>query len=480
MTDVVDMRPDTAHANGNGNGKAHTNGKAHGNGLRPVDEVRANPKPRTPPHNLDAERSLLGAMLLSPAAIGAAVEICTVDSFYKPAHGHIFDAIVSLYTAGEPSDPVTVSERLARTGLVEGGLAALVDLQTDTPATSHAPRYAADIHEAALLRRLIAVGGEIAELGYARPDAEAALDQAEQMLFDLTDRAATAGRAEVLGNTLDPWLAELERRYNGECAQAYPTGLIDLDERLGGGLRPGQMVTVGGRPGSGKSIFGVQVGYHLAASQQKPSLIVSAEMPTEELVERLVASEARVGNQALRTGRLSQADWQKISESIPALSSCPLYIYDAPGATLASIRAEVRRVAAATGAHPTVVVDYVQLLTTAGKAENRQVEVDTLARGLKVLARDLKVPVIALCQLNRNLENRSDKRPVLGDLRESGGIENHSDIVIGVYRDEMYNPGSKDAGTAELIILKQRGGPIGTVRVAFLAHYGKFATMARM
>lgn len=438
---------------------------------------------RVPPHDLGAERDLLGAIMISPRVLDNIIGVVRPDDFYKPAHGHIYTAIVELAGAGEPVDTRTVTETLTRTKLLDavGGAATLGQMMADVPSTTSAGRYARIVRDLASHRQLIAVAGEIAEMGYnPAGNFGTALDRAEQLLYEIGDKTSLDGNAEKLADVLTAWVEAVDRRQQ-EGPQGTPTGLIELDALLGGGLRPGQLYTVAARPAMGKSLFGVQVSHHAAHFHDVPSLLVSAEMPTEELLDRLVAAHARVDNQRIRTGRLNETDWPRISEAVARLGSDPMWIYDASDITLASIRAQVRRVtSAARRPIGLLVVDYLQLLTTASRTENRQLEVDALARGLKVLARSLDVPVLALSQVNRNVESRADKRPMLADLRESGGIEAHSDGVIALYRDELYNPDTADAGTAELIVLKQRGGPIGTVHVAYLAAYGIFANMARV
>ena len=454
---------DGGRHNGNGNGKA------------------AKPS-RIPPHDLGAEKDLLGALLLAPQELDQVIGVTGPDDFYKPAHGHIYTAVLRLAETGEPVDVRTVTDSLATTGTLElaGGYTTITDLLIDVPATKNARRYAQIIRSHATRRRLIAIAGEIAEMGYNQTEElDQAIDRSEQLLYNLGDTIGDAAHAEILSDALDAWMAAVERRSENDDTASILTGLHDLDRYLTG-FKPGQLITVCGRPGSGKSLFGVQCGYRIADQYRRPVLVVSAEMATEEIVDRIVAAEGRIDNQKLRRG-LPEADpdWMRISQVMARAAGVPLFLYDAPNATLASIRAEIRRVTAKAGTLGMVVVDYLQLLNTV-RSENRQTEVAELSRGMKRLARDMRVPVVSLAQLNRNLENRADKRPTLADLRESGAIENDSDVVLGVYRDEMYSPESADRGTAELIILKQRGGPTGTVRVAFLGHYSKFENMARM
>ncbi len=739
---------------------------------------------RVPPHNLDAERSLLGAMLLSRDAIAAAMEICGSEDFYKPAHAHIFDAIATLYSIGEPADPVTVADELARAGILDlsGGLPALIALQADTPATTNAARYARIVEEHALLRRLIAVASEIAEMGYSLPDdVVSALDRAESLVFDVAERRVTDSLrplAELLAASMD----RLEHLYDrGESITGVPTGFIDLDERLFG-LQPNALIIVGARPAMGKCVswdarivdpdsgllrsveevcearsgvlspvgsgldtrddlgwvrsareatgsdsrcsqgslvkvislhhdrtlrpsavdayvydglkpvftvrtrlgrrirttashpfltragwrrladlapgveiavpaslpvsgtarasdsevaslaahvvrdariecadtssglrrdvftleagalrtflcelarftaeaagpelasdssfpaagtvvyqgasrraaadvchlllrlsllsslrlraveiggrtlslweveivgshrgsdvywdevvaivsggvervydltvegthnfvaddmivhntsFALGIAAHAAVEARVPTLVFSLEMGRDEITNRLLVSESRVDANRMRNGKLQEPDWPKISSAVGRLGDAPLFIDDNPNTTVMEIRAKARRLKARQGGLGLIIVDYLQLMS-GGSYENRQLEVSSISRGLKILARELEVPVVALSQLSRQLEARSDKRPILADLRESGSLEQDADVVMFLYRDEVYNPESPDKGTAEVIVAKHRNGPTGKVQLAFLDHFTRFVNMARV
>jgi replicative DNA helicase len=444
---------------------------------------RSNPSgTRVPPQNLHAEESLLGAMMLSRDAIAAAVETCSTADFYRPAHAHIFDAITTLYSRGEPADPVTVADELSRAGLLEiaGGLPQLISLQADTPATTNASRYARIVEEHALLRRLIGVAGEIAELGYSVPeDVTAAVDQAEAMVFGVAERRVTDS-LKPLQSLLMASLDRLESLYTrGETITGVATGYVDLDERLYG-LQPSSLVIVGARPAMGKTAFALGMAAHAAMEARVPTLIFSLEMGHEEITQRLLVSEARVDAGRIRNGRLAESDWPKISQAVARLSDAPMFIDDNPNLTVMEIRAKARRLKAREGSLGLIIVDYLQLMSSRGSVENRQLEVSSISRGLKILARELEVPVVALSQLSRNLEMRSDKRPVLADLRESGSLEQDADVVLFLYRDEMYNAESADRGTAEVIVAKHRNGPTGKCQLAFLDHYTRFANMARV
>ncbi len=436
---------------------------------------------RVPPSNLQAEESLLGAMLLSKDAIAVASEILSAEDFYKPAHGHIYDAIAALNGSGEPADPVTVAEELRRAGLLDaiGGPAVLVHLQSATPATSNAQRYARIIEEHALLRRLIRVAGEIAEASYGLPeDVTKVVDHAESLVFQVAQRRVTDTMAPI-HDLLDANLDRLEHLYErGEAITGSPTGFVDLDE-LTSGLQPNALYVLGARPSAGKTALGLCIATNIALEADKPVLVFSLEMSQLELTQRMLCAEARVDSRKVRNGNLNESDWAKIAHATGRLAEAPIWIDDNPNLTVMEIRSKARRLKARIGDLGLVVVDYLQLMTGRSSAESRQVEVSEISRGLKILARELECPVLALSQLSRGLEMRSDKRPMLADLRESGSIEQDADVVMFIYRDEVYNPDSPDRGTAEIHVSKHRNGPTGMVRLAFLDHYTKFANMAR-
>jgi replicative DNA helicase len=420
-------------------------------------------------------------MLLSRDAIAAAVECCKAADFYRLSHGHVFEAVCSLYAQGEPADPVTVADELKRADLLEavGGLGNLIALQASTPAIASAARYARIVEEHALLRRLIGVAGEIAEMGYSLPeDVAETLDRAEAMVFDIVERRVTDSLKplrELLAASLD----HLEALYNrGDAITGVPTGYTDLDERLSG-LQPSALVIVGARPSMGKTSFALGAASYAAIEKRLPVLFFSLEMSHLELTQRLLCSEARVDSLRMRNGKLHESDWPKVVNAIAKLGEAPLFIDDNPNLTVMEIRAKARRLKSREGLG-LIVVDYLQLMSGHGSSESRQVEVSEISRGLKILARELSVPVVALSQLSRNLEARADKRPVLADLRESGSLEQDADIVLFIYRDEVYNKDSADKGAAEIIIAKHRNGPTGMTQLAFLDHFTRFANMARV
>ncbi len=438
---------------------------------------------RVPPHNLRAEESVLGAMLLSREAIAEVVETLDPDHFYRPAHGHLYDAIMGLYGAGEPVDAVTVADELQRAGLLEelGGPSLLLDLQATTPAISNAGHYAKIVEEHALLRRLISVSNDIAESAYEVPDdVIKAIDEAEAKMFEVAQRRVTNTTAEIK-NLLSATIDRLEMLYErGDAITGTTTGYLDLDEMLAG-LQPSAFYVIGARPAMGKTAFALGMAANAAMNQEspKPALVFSLEMSQLELSQRMLCSDALVDSSKVRTGQIGEAEWTRISHAVGRLAEAPIYIDDNPHTTVMEIRAKARRLKSRVGEIGVVVVDYVQLMTGRSGAESRQVEVSEISRGLKILARELEAPVVALAQLNRSLEQRVDKRPMLSDLRESGALEQDADVVMFLYRDEVYDEQSPDKGIAEVIVAKHRNGPVGKVRLAFRGQYTRFDNMAR-
>ncbi len=393
--------------------------------MQSINEVRQRSGGgRVPPHNLEAEESLLGAMMLSKDAIAAALEApVRSEDFYKPTHGHLFEAIQSLYTAGQPVDPVTVAEELRRADMLEvvGGKGAILRIQAGTPSAANAAHYARIVEEHALLRRLIGVAGEISEMGYEMPDdVTVTLDRAETLVFDVAQRRIST-TLTPLYEAIQESLDQLERLFESDGTEitGVPTGFYDLDDMLLG-LQASALIVVAARPGQGKTSFALGLSSHVALETRRPVLFFSMEMGYLELTQRILGSEAGVNARLLRTGKIKESDWTKVSHAVGRLAEAPLYIDDNPHLTVMDMRARTRRLKALHGDLGLVVVDYLQLMSSSRRAENRQVEVSELSRGLKILARDLETPVVALSQLNRSLEYRQDKRPMLADLRESG------------------------------------------------------------
>jgi replicative DNA helicase len=443
---------------------------------------RARPDgPRVPPHSLESEESLLGALLLSRDALTAVAELgLRADDFYKPAHQHVYEAIRTLVAAGEPVDVVTVADELRRDGLLDelGGSALLLELQARTPSIANAVRYAKTVQDNAVLRRLIAVSSEISDLAFAGgDDVSQVLDVAESKMFEVAEARVTDS-TQQLGDVLDTVMENLTDLFDrGVSITGTPTGFYDLDELLSG-LQPSTLNIVGARPSMGKTSFALCLATNVAKETRKPVLFFSLEMGHVELAQRILALEARVDSKKLRTGRLDPSDWSRIGAAIGRLE-VPIYIDENPNVTVMEIRAKARRLAARHGGLGMIVVDYLQLMTSSSGAENRQLEVSEISRGLKILARELSVPIVALSQLSRNLESRSDKRPMLSDLRESGAIEQDADVVMFIYRDEAYHPDSQEKAVAEVIVSKHRSGPTGVVKLVFLKEYTRFENAER-
>ena len=418
---------------------------------------------RVPPHNIQAEESLLGAMLLKQTAISDSVQAVNAGDFYKPAHAHIYEAISALYGAGEPVDPVTVAAELKRAGLLDaiGGPAVLLSIQSRTPAVSNAAHYAKIVEENSLLRRLVSTASEIAELGYApMDDVSKTLDYAESMMYEVAQRRVSDTMVE-LRDLLDDSLDRLEKLYErGDSITGTPSGYTDLDT-LTAGLQPNALIVVGARPAMGKTSFALGAAANAALRSNRPVLFFSLEMGHLELTQRLLGSEGRIDATRLRNGQLNETDWSKISRAMGRLGEAPLWIDDNPNLTIMEIRAKARRLRQRHDLR-LVVIDYLQLMSSGKKVESRQLE----------------VPVIALSQLNRGPEQRSDKRPMVSDLRESGSIEQDADMVILLHREDVYERESTRPGEADLIVAKHRNGPTRDLTVAFQGHYSRFVDMA--
>ena len=464
-------------ASNRGGDRSRSSGQRSGSGQSSGQSSRG----RVPPHNIDAEESVLGAMMLSREAIGVVSELGLEPAdFYKPAHRNIFDAVRALYSGAAPVDVVTVADELRRNGLLDecGGPETLHELQNATPAISSAGHYAKIVQDTAMLRQLIYTAGDIAELAYSEPDdVTKAIDDAESKIFKVADRRVTDSQ-RTLEDLLPEVLDHLQATYDrGATITGVPTGYTDLDELLSG-LQPSALYIVGARPAMGKTAFGLGMAAHVAQHSAKPTLVFSLEMGHQELTQRILASEARVDSTKIRTGNLAESDWAKIGKAIGRLE-VPLYLDDNPRVTVMEIRAKARRLKSKYGGLSLIVIDYLQLMGGNGNSENRQLEVSEISRNLKILARELEVPIVALSQLSRQLETRADKRPMLSDLRESGSLEQDADVVMFLYRDEVYHPDSSDKGSAEVIVAKHRAGPIGTKRLVFLGQYTRFDNAAR-
>ncbi|MER5461626.1 replicative DNA helicase [Streptomyces sp. NPDC002668] len=433
-----------------------------------------------PPQDVDAEQSVLGGMLLSKDVITDVLEILAGTEFYRPVHETVFDAITHLYAKGEPADPVTVTNYLREKGQLErcGGNNAVFDLVNATPSAANASYYADIVREKAVLRSLVKAGTSIAQLGYAGGDADEAADAAQAELNSAVQIRDSAESA-LLGADAEEMVTELEELQKNGRALGVPTGFVDLDI-LTHGLHPGQMIIVAGRPAMGKSTLAVDFARSCSIKHGRPAVLFSLEMSRRAVQNRIMSAEARVGLHHLRGGTMTDSDWVRYAEALPRFTAAPLTIDSTQGQTVMQIKARCRKLKQR-GGLDLVVIDYLQLLESGASRgrDNRQQEVSDMSRNVKLMAMELEVPVVVLCQLNRGPEQRQDKRPTKSDLRESGSLEQDADIVILVHREDAYDPESARAGEADLIVDKHRNGSPATITVAAQLHYSRFVDMAQ-
>ena len=437
---------------------------------------------KVPPHSVEAEQAILGGLMLDNTAWDTVADIVSSGDFYRRDHKLIFNALGDLAERGEPGDAVTVSEFLEKRDELDsaGGLAYLGSLVRGTPSAANVRAYAEIVRERAMLRDLISAGGEIASNAFnpeGRPASEL-VDEAERRVFEIAERGKRRGSGfqsikQILPGTID----RLDELYNSDSEiTGLPSGFDDLD-RMTAGLQAGDLVIVAGRPSMGKTSFAMNIAEHAAIGVGVPTAVFSMEMSAEQLSFRLISSLGRVNQSHLRTGRFSDEDWSRINAAVSIMSQAKLFIDDTPAMSPTEIRARSRRLKREHGLG-LIVLDYLQLMKVAGNSENRATEISEISRSLKALAKELEVPVIALSQLNRSVEQRTDKRPVMSDLRESGAIEQDADLIAFIYRDEVYNKETMRKGIADIIIAKQRNGPTGEVPLTFLGEYTKFENFA--
>jgi len=439
---------------------------------------------RTPPQDMAAEQCALGGMLLSKDAIADVVEVVRPADFYRPAHQLIYEAIIDLYGRGEPADAVTVAAALTRDGQLGrvGGAPYLHTLIASVPTAANAGYYAHIVRERAVLRRLIEAGTKVVQLGYGAAegmagDIDDVVDRAQQVVYDAVDRKASEDFVP-LEESLKATLAEIESIENrGGELFGVPTGFRDLDE-LTNGLHAGQLVVIAGRPAMGKSTLGMDLLRACSIKHGLASVMFSLEMSRSEITMRLLSAESRVPLTRIRTGTMTDEDWNRLARRMGEVSEAPMFLDDSPNLTMMEIRAKARRLRQQHDLR-LVVVDYLQLMTSPKKVESRQQEVAEMSRSLKLLAKELEVPVVAISQLNRGPEQRTDKKPMLSDLRESGAIEQDSDVVILLHREEAYERESPRAGEADLIVAKHRNGPTATITVTSQLLYSRFVDMAQ-
>ncbi|MFP3889193.1 replicative DNA helicase [uncultured Ralstonia sp.] len=436
---------------------------------------------KVPPHSIEAEQSVLGGLLLDNAAWDRIADFINEHDFYRYDHRLIFHNIGKLISQAKPADVITVYEQLQVAGKAEevGGLAYLNALAQNTPSAANIRRYAEIVRDRGVLRQMVTIADEISA-GAFNPqgrDVRQLLDEAESKVFAIAEEGARGQKGfleiQPLLTQVVERIDELYHRDNQSDITGVPTGFVDLD-RMTSGMQGGDLIIVAGRPSMGKTAFSLNIGEHVAVEQGLPVAVFSMEMAGTQLAMRMLGSVGRLDQHRLRTGRLLDEDWPRLTHAIQKMNDAQLFIDETPALNPMELRARSRRLARQCGQLGLIVIDYIQLMSGSGNGENRATEISEISRSLKGLAKELNCPVIALSQLNRSLEQRPNKRPVMSDLRESGAIEQDADVILFIYRDQVYNPDSQDKGTAEIIIGKQRNGPIGTVRLTFLGEYTKF------
>ncbi len=435
------------------------------------------------PQNIDAEEAILGAILVNPNCMNKVVEHIKPDSFYKPAHRYVYEAMLELYNSEDKLDIVTVSDVLNMNQKLElvGGRAFINDLSYKTITTTNVEYYAKIVQEKAIKRSLISAGSEIVSAGYDLNPVEESLEQAEKLIFDIASQKASQSLSPIKDLVYDTY-SELEERANNKGKlTGVPTGFYDLDTYTNG-LQRSDLIILAARPAMGKTAFALNIAQNVALRANTPVALFSLEMSKKQLVQRLLASEAEVDTQRLKTGNLQAKDWEKLALASSSISEAPIYIDDTAGCTITDLRAKCRRLAMSEKNLGLIVIDYLQLIEGTGR-EDRMQQISSISRGLKILAKELNVPIIALSQLSRAVESRNDKRPMLSDLRESGSIEQDADIVMFIYREDYYKNANEEEeaaekaankGTATIIIAKHRNGPVGDVNLLFQGSITKF------
>ena len=446
-----------------------------------IDPALASAK--IPPHSIEAEQSVLGGLMLDNTAWDKAIELITPDDFYRHDHRLIFRAMLILVEKNSPLDVITLSECLGSMQELEevGGLAYLLDLAKNTPSALNVAAYADIIHERSISRQLIAAASHISESVFNAngKDSASLLDEAEERVFRIAERGSRGDGPLAIQKILAGAVQRIDELFRSKCSiTGLSTGFADLDN-LTAGMQKGDLVIIAARPSMGKTTLVMNIMEHVAIKEQKPVLFFSLEMPAESIAMRMLSSLGRIEQTSLRTGKLDGDDWNRFSSAVSLLTETKLYIDETPGITSTELRSRARRMVREQHDLGLIIVDYLQLMQGSGlRNENRTSEISEISRSLKLLAKELGVPVIALSQLNRELEHRPNKRPIMSDLRESGAIEQDADVIAFIYRDEVYNKDSEERGKAEIIIAKQRNGPIGTVNLAFLGQYCSFENLA--
>lgn len=440
---------------------------------------------KLPPHSVEAEQSVLGGLLLENEALDKIADLIASTDFYRHDHRVIYEHISRLIEHNKPADIVTVAESLESTAQLSGvgGISYLGALAQNTPSAANIRRYAEIVRERAVMRSLVEVGSSIADSAFSPQGKDAAqlLDEAEAKIFEIAEGGKRSTQGFIDIKTLLPQVADridqLFQRDNPSDVTGIPTGFADLDS-MTSGLQPGDLVIVAGRPSMGKTAFSLNIAENVALDTGLPVAVFSMEMGATQLAMRMIGSVGRLDQHRMRTGRLEDEDWVRLTTALGKLNDAPMFIDESAGLNALEVRARARRLHRQCGKLGLIVIDYLQLMSATRTGENRATEISEISRALKALAKELDVPVVALSQLNRGLEQRPNKRPVMSDLRESGAIEQDADVILFIYRDQVYNPDSPDKGTAEIIIGKQRNGPIGTVRLTFLGEHTRFENFA--
>ena len=440
---------------------------------------------RVPPHSLEAEQAVLGGLLLDNSAWDKIGDFVAEADFYRADHRVLYHCISGLIEASRPADVITVSEALDRSGTLTdaGGLAYIAALAQNTPSAVNIRRYAEIVRERAVMRKLVGIGTEIAE-GALNPlgkSADELINDAEARIFAISEQGSRGKQGFV---EIRPLIAQVVERIdqlhsNPSDITGIPSGYVDLD-KMTSGLQPGDLVIVAGRPSMGKTAFALNIAEHLGLVERLPVAVFSMEMSGTQLVMRMIGSVAKVDQLKVRTGRIADDEWPRLTDAWGRLNDAPLFIDETPALNALELRARARRLHRQVGGPGLglIVIDYLQLMSATSQGENRATEISEISRSLKALAKELSVPVMALSQLNRSLEQRPNKRPVMSDLRESGAIEQDADVIVFIYRDEVYNPDTSDKGVAEIIIGKQRNGPTGTVKLTFQGQFTRFENYA--
>ena len=440
---------------------------------------------KVPPHSIEAEQSVLGGLMLDNQAFDRVAELVVSHDFYTRTHKLIFEAMERLVEQSQPIDLITISESLEKNNQLStiGGFAYLAEIAKNTPSAANIDAYASIVRERAVVREMIGVANEIAEAGFNPEgrDSHELLDLAESKVFKIAEqRTKSTEGPQSIHSILEKTVDKIEELYQSpqDGVTGVSSGYNDLDQ-MTAGLQPSDLIIVAARPSMGKTTFAMNLAEHAAMTQDKPVLIYSLEMPSEQIMMRMLASLGRINQTKVRTGQLDDEDWARLSSTMGLLmEKGKMYIDDASGLTPTDVRSRARRIARDHGGISMIMVDYLQLMRVPSLSDNRTLEIAEISRSLKALAKELQCPVIALSQLNRTLEQRADKRPVNSDLRESGSIEQDADLIMFIYRDEVYNEDSPDKGVAEIIIGKQRNGPIGKVRLTFQGQFSRFDNYA--